>query len=104
MLKGIKLRFKGYIKKVILEAIYSSFGDVKVFLFGSRIDDSKKGGDFDLAIMGDFSKEEFRKRKIEFIKIMIKKDLDLPIDLVNFKYADELLQKEINNKGILLYG
>jgi len=45
LLEGIKLRLNEYLKKEILSAIYSSFGDVKVILFGSRVDDTKRGED-----------------------------------------------------------
>ena len=42
LLKGIKLRFNEKLKKEILSAIYISFGDVKVILFGSRVDNTKR--------------------------------------------------------------
>lgn len=57
-------------KKVILEASESSFGDANIILFGSRVDDSKRGGDF-----------------------------DLPIGLVLYTTSSRLLQQEID-KGI----
>ena len=40
---------KEYIK-AIKEVIQSRFSDAKIYLFGSRVDDTKKGGDIDLYI------------------------------------------------------
>lgn len=48
----------------IKEAIYNSFGDVKIYLFGSRVDDTKKGGDIDT----NLDSIKFRRRKIKFLK------------------------------------
>ena len=100
LLKGIKLRFNEKLKKEILSAIYISFGDVKVILFGSRVDDTKRGGDFDIAIVCNYDKKEFKKRKIEFKKQLFLKDIDVPIDLVNFKFADDVLKREIKKRGV----
>jgi len=100
--KGIILRFNEKLKKEILSAIYSSFGNVKIILFGSRVDDTKKGGNFDMAIICDYNKKEFKNRKIEFKKQLFLKDIDIPIDLVNYKFADDVLKKEIEKKGIEL--
>ena len=102
MQKGIILRFNEKLKKEILSAIYSSFGNVKIILFGSRVDDTKKGGNFDMAIICDYNKKEFKNRKIEFKKQLFLKDIDIPIDLVNYKFADDVLKKEIEKKGIEL--
>ncbi|MEW5817078.1 MAG: nucleotidyltransferase domain-containing protein [Spirochaetota bacterium] len=38
-------------KKVIKKAVFDNFGrNARVFLFGSRVDDTKRGGDIDLVI------------------------------------------------------
>ena len=102
LLEGIKLRLNEYLKKEILSAIYSSFGDVKVILFGSRVDDTKRGGDFDIVIVCNYDKKEFKKRKIEFKKQLFLKNIDLPIDLVNYNLADDVLKREVERKGIEL--
>jgi predicted nucleotidyltransferase len=96
------MRISDNLKKQLLKLFYESFGDVEIILFGSRVDDSKRGGDFDFAIKG-ISKEEFKKNKLKFLKLLLLNDLDdLPIDLVHFDTANELLKKEIINKGIKL--
>ncbi len=95
------MRIPKAIKEVLIDAVKSSFGDVDIVLFGSRMDDSKRGGDFDLAIMETFSKEAFRHHKVAFFRYLFQKGLDLPIDLVQYELASELLKREID-KGISL--
>jgi len=61
------------IKKVVAKFLNSS----KIYLFGSRLDDTKKGGDIDLFIVGDMDYE----KKIK-IKAKLKQLLNKPIDIV----------------------
>ncbi len=95
------MRISEPLKRTLLQACKSSFGDVEVILFGSRVDDRKRGGDFDLAIKGEFTKETFRAKKRGFLKYLLKRDLDLPIDLVQYNVANALLKEEID-KGVSL--
>ncbi len=44
------MRINGAEKGVILKAVHSVDGEASVWLFGSRVDDSKRGGDIDIAI------------------------------------------------------
>ena len=39
--------------KIILDITENIFGKTKVYLFGSRLDDYKKGGDIDLFIVSE---------------------------------------------------
>lgn len=72
-----------YLKKMIQAKIPGS----SIYLFGSRIDDSARGGDIDLMILTDelADKFKFRKIRIEFIK----KYGWRKIDMVNFTYSDK---------------
>ena len=94
------MRVSNYLKTIILKAIKNSFGDCEVILFGSRVDKSKSGGDFDIAIKSTLSKSEFKKAKVKFFKEIILQDLDLPIDLISYNHANTFLKKEIDSKGI----
>jgi len=96
------MRVSSYIKTMLLQAIQESFGECEVILFGSRVDESKRGGDFDIAIKTTLSKEAFRAAKVEFIKYLMLKDLDLPIDLVQYKHIPEAFKQEIDKYGIVL--
>ncbi len=76
------MRLSKYIKEQFLEASKEAFGHSKLILFGSRTDDSKKGGDFDIAVVSKISRDEFRIAKVKFFKYLILKDLNLPRDLI----------------------
>ncbi|WP_320034557.1 nucleotidyltransferase domain-containing protein [Halarcobacter sp.] len=89
------MRLKKVIVDKIKDAILNSFGDVNIYIFGSRVDDSKRGGDIDIAIDSNFGREEFRKRKIKLISNLLRKDFDLKIDIVNYNTNDEFLKKQI---------
>ena len=95
------MRISNYLKKEFLKASKIAFGECELILFGSRVDMNKKGGDFDIAVVKDISKEEFKKAKVQFFKYLLLKDLDLPIDLVHFNSANELLKSEIKKGKIL---
>jgi len=81
-------------------AVKNSFGDVKVYLFGSRVDDTKKGGDIDIAIDADVSRLEFRKMKAKFISNLIRNDFELKIDVVNYNTKDKLLHEAIRSNAL----
>ncbi len=96
------MRISNYLKNLFKDAIYKSFGECEIILFGSRVDDNKKGGDFDIAIKSSLSKEDFKKAKIKFFKYLILQDLDLPIDLIDYNRTNDLLKSEIDKKGVKL--
>jgi len=94
------MRLSKKVMAILQNNIKKSFGDVNVYLFGSRIDDSKKGGDIDLAIDTKLSREEFRKKKSLFLANLIRVDFDYDIDIVNYNTSDELLYNEIQQNHI----
>jgi predicted nucleotidyltransferase len=95
------MRVSNYLKNEIKQACKNAFGECELILFGSRADDSKKGGDFDIAVVKDIDQKSFRNAKVKFFKYLLLKDLDLPIDLVLYSKANELLKNEIN-QGVKL--
>jgi len=95
------MRVSNYLKSIFKYAIEQGFGECEAILFGSRIDDNKRGGDFDIAIKANLSKDEFERGRVKFFKILLLKDVDLPIDLVLYNQADEFFKKEID-KGVVL--
>ena len=90
------MRVSSYLRDEIKNASKVAFGESDLILFGSRVDESKKGGDFDISVVADMSQESFKKGKVEFFKYLILKDLDLPIDLILYSRANELLKQEID--------
>ena len=90
------MRVSNYLREEIKNASNIAFGEADLILFGSRVDGSKKGGDFDIAVVKEMSVESFKEAKVQFFKYLILKDLDLPIDLVLYSKANELLKQEID--------
>ncbi len=79
------------------------FGDnARVYLFGSRVSDNKKGGDIDLYIETNETNEIFNK-KIKLIVELKKIIGDRKIDVVinNFKY-DKDIYKVARSEGVRL--
>ena len=89
-------------KAILKEAVYRSFGDVDIYLFGSRVDDKKRGGDIDLAIDVNLSHQEMRAKKVKFFTQLLKMDFDYSVDIVSFNSDDELLKQEIQKSAIKL--
>lgn len=82
-------RQKSFLKKRIKE----QFPESRIYLFGSRADDTKKGGDIDILLL---SKEKLSLKD----KWSIKRDFygkfgEQEMDIVNFSFEDESNFKEI---------
>ena len=82
----------------VAEDIYGT--DVKVYLFGSRVDDSRRGGDIDLLVRTTFEKKGIldRVRMAARIKSLIG---DQKIDIIG-DYEDNQVVREALKNGILL--
>ncbi|MCF6309148.1 MAG: nucleotidyltransferase domain-containing protein [Sulfurimonas sp.] len=94
------MRLSNRLIKLIKKASIYSFGNKEVYLFGSRVDDTKKGGDIDLAIKTVMDKKEFNKQKIKFKTFLFRQGFDLKIDLVQFSdNIDAILYDEISSTG-----
>jgi len=88
-------------KEAIIDSVKSVDPAARLWLFGSRADDSKKGGDIDLGILSlkiDVMEEiEIRQKICDEIG-------EQKIDLVVSKDGQQAFFKHIVTKGILLYG
>ncbi len=82
----------------VAEDIYGT--DVKVYLFGSRVDDSRRGGDIDLLVRTTSAKKGIleRVRMASRIKSLIG---DQKIDIIG-DYEDNQVVREALKNGILL--
>jgi len=88
--------------KAIKELAIEVFGEeTRVFLFGSRIDPSKKGGDIDLYIIPANREKLFEKylRYLAKLKLTIG---DQKIDLILQEDPNRPIEKEALEKGIEL--
>lgn len=78
--------------ETIKETVENIFGDVVVYLFGSRADDSKKGGDIDLYIVSSLNENLFQKKRK--LKIILEDLLFKPVDIVLSRDQERLIEKE----------
>lgn len=80
-----------------------NFGkDVQIYLFGSRVDDSKKGGDIDLYIETDI-KDGLLEKKISMLTSLYKTIGEQKIDLIINNFSrDKLIYKVAKQEGVLL--
>ncbi|EDM24064.1 nucleotidyltransferase family protein [Caminibacter mediatlanticus] len=94
------MRLASWEVREIKDAAKKVFGDdVKVYLFGSRVDDNKKGGDIDLYVV---TKNNSYENEMKFwcelqqrlgeqkIDIIVSKDLSREIEQVALKEGIEL--------------
>jgi predicted nucleotidyltransferase len=86
--------------KVLKDKLISLADDSKIYLFGSRVDDSKRGGDIDLLVVSKkMTKRDLRLLRVEFFKEFGEQKLDIIIDNGEFKKP---FNKLIFKKAILL--
>jgi predicted nucleotidyltransferase len=96
------MRLSEHERATVKAQVQSIFGqEAQVFLFGSRVDDLKKGGDIDLFIKIADQSDLFAK-KIRFLA-RIKKILgEQKIDVVFNENDQRLIEKEIQKWAIPL--
>jgi len=79
----------------------SIFVEVGIYLFGSRVDDSKKGGDIDLYIVSSLHKDIFQKKRR--LKVMLEDLLFKPVDIVLSRDPKSPIEKEALKGVRILY-
>lgn len=84
------------IKNTFLEV----FEKGEIYLFGSRVDDNKKGGDIDLYIKTD--QNNLQRKKIKFLAKLKQQIGEQKIDVVFSKTPHQLIDKNALEHGILL--
>jgi tetratricopeptide (TPR) repeat protein len=99
--KVIKMRLNIYEQKMIKKVFLETFKNGHIYLFGSRVDDSQKGGDIDLYIDSKNIENPFEK-KIEFLVSLKQKIGDQKIDVIISKDKTRVIEKEALQYGIKL--
>ncbi len=98
------MRLSAQMKEKLQKAVLESFGNVPVYLFGSRVDDQKKDGDIDLAVDVDLTLADFRQCKVRFKTILISMGFDqIAVDVVPYHSKDKLLFREICRTAVRLF-
>ncbi|MCX6075110.1 MAG: nucleotidyltransferase domain-containing protein [Campylobacterales bacterium] len=95
------MRLSNRYVEVIKKYFNLFFQNGEIYLFGSRVDDSKKGGDIDLYLVLKEHSNLFEK-KIKFLS-RIKRELgEQKIDIVFNTDSSRLIEKEALQWGIKL--
>ena len=76
----------------IKEIVTENFGEAKIYLFGSRLDESKRGGDIDLFIIPTDNSALYEKKIKTIAKL--ERVLSKPIDIVVHKNYERPIEKE----------
>ena len=85
----LSLKEQQEIKKILKDI----FGDVKIYIFGSRLDDSKKGGDVDIFLQ--ISKPIKNKRaKRARAKLLLEERLLKPVDIILEEDVNSLIKEQ----------
>ena len=95
------MRLSKYYIDSIKSVFTSVFGTGEIYLFGSRVDDSKKGGDIDLYIEVK-DKENLFDKKIKFLSKLKQKIEDQKIDVVFNEDSSRLIEREAKKWAVVL--
>ena len=95
------MRIKEHEKNIIIEAVKVIDPQARVWLFGSRTDDSKKGGDIDIAIFSDKINKEVM-LKIQVRRFICDRIGEQKIDIVTTSDGKEAIFKLAIAEGIEL--
>ncbi len=96
------MRLSTHYREVIKNAAKEVFGeDAQIFLFGSRVDDAKLGGDIDLYIKTP-DKTNLQRKKSKFIAALYKKIGEQKIDVVFDEDETRPIEQEAVKWGIAL--
>jgi len=85
--------------KIIKRVVKQNFGEAKVYLFGSRLNENKRGGDIDLFIISS-NNQNLLQKKIKTIS-KLERVLYKPVDIVVHKNYTKSIEQEAL-KGIEL--
>lgn len=95
------MRLNQHYRDTIKKYFEKYFISGKIYLFGSRIDDTKKGGDIDLYfVLSDF--DNLFEKKMKFLS-RVKRELgEQKIDIIFNSDESRLIEKEARKWGIEL--
>jgi len=95
------MRITEYQKKAIIEAVVNIDPNAKVWLFGSRTDDSKKGGDIDIAIFSEKIDKDIMK-KTQVRRFICERIGEQKIDIITTNSGKEAIFQLAVEEGIQL--
>lgn len=91
------MRLKPEEQEVIINAVKIFDEKAKIYLFGSRVNDEKRGGDIDLLVISDkLNRKNIRKIKEKFFSKFGSQKLDLVVpNEYNKAFVDFILDEAI---------
>lgn len=98
------MRLTEYEMKMIKKAFHEAFGEGKIYLFGSRVDDTKKGGDIDLYLMPTKKFDDEGERKVSFLVKLDSYIGEQKIDAIVARDKNRAIEQEAMKNGVELMG
>lgn len=95
------MRLNKYYIDSIKTTFHSIFEEGNIYLFGSRVDDTKKGGDIDLYIEVE-NKDNLFDKKIKFLSKLKQKIDNQKIDVIFNEDPSRLIEREAKKWAIAL--
>jgi len=95
------MRLSDFEIRSIVATFEKVFGSGKIYLFGSRVDDNKSGGDIDLYIETEDT-ENLSEKKIRFLVDLEALIGEQKIDVVFQRDGNRLIEREAKSKRVLL--
>lgn len=84
--------------ELLKKTLFELDSEAKLYLFGSRVHDDKKGGDIDLLIISNkLTRKDLRKIKREFFNKFGEQKIDIVIDNGDFKnpFAEKIRKESV---------
>ena len=88
--------------KSIKKAFKETFGEGKVYLFGSRVDDTQRGGDIDLYLVPNKKYDNILERKLAFLAKLDEYIGEQKIDVIIAKDSNRYIEQEALRNGVEL--
>ena len=95
------MRLSKEYRDTIKQIFYEVFGEGKIYLFGSRVDNNQRGGDIDLYLVVDKKLQSFD-NKLKFLAKIKRKLGEQKIDVVFNKDSSRLIEQEAKRWGVEL--
>lgn len=96
------MRLNVFEQQQIKKAFLETFENGKIYLFGSRVDDTQRGGDIDLYLIPHKKFENERERKINFLVKLDNYIGEQKIDVILAKDSTRLIEQEALKYGVIL--
>ena len=96
------MRLTNHERESIKKAFKEIFGEGKVYLFGSRVDDTQRGGDIDLYLVPNKKYDDILERKIAFLAKLDEYIGEQKIDVIIAKDPNRFIEQEAMCNGVEL--